>query len=186
MSPSKLIPLLAQPAYSPSLTHLIVHPPVLLSHLATAYLTPPPPASSPAKFWGVFLPLSERGYETDRLIFGSGGEGSGRRDEMVVEVLVRGGGDGSGRRRTVERTLEGWSKTRDGFCDLAGLESLRSIWTNKQVDQVCNLFTLSLNISILNLRFVGDARPNTKCIVQPQSHTITARVASTSSSSICP
>ncbi|KAJ8702665.1 hypothetical protein PTI98_001364 [Pleurotus ostreatus] len=51
-SPSRLIihtitpqPILVQSSFSPSLTHITVYPPVLLTHLATEYLTPPPPLS---------------------------------------------------------------------------------------------------------------------------------------------
>lgn len=96
-------------------------------HLATQYLTPPPPASSDAKFWRVFLPLSERDHECERLVFGSEGEGSGSTTEFVVEILIR-GLHGLGKKRGIERTLEGWSSTEGGSCELTKLESLKTLW----------------------------------------------------------
>ncbi|KIM85277.1 hypothetical protein PILCRDRAFT_96413 [Piloderma croceum F 1598] len=133
--PSPLLPLLTQTLFSPSITHIISHPPILLTHLSTAYSTPPPPSSTPEKFWGVFIPISERVYESEKLVFGPGGEGpgGGEKVEFVVEVLVRGGGDG--RRRAVERVLEGWSVQKGGPCDLISLDSLKSIWTRKVVEE---------------------------------------------------
>lgn len=115
---------------------------MLLTHLATAYLTPPPPLSTPEKFWGVFIPFSERAYESEKLVFGPNGEGGGGivKGELVVEVLVRGGGEG--RRRTVERVLEGWADTKGGPCELSAMESLKSIWTKKAVAEEVGTFKL--------------------------------------------
>ncbi|TFK41107.1 hypothetical protein BDQ12DRAFT_678911 [Crucibulum laeve] len=121
--PSKLIPLLTQTAFSPSIAHVIVHPTSLLAYVATEYLTPPPPASPAAKFWSVFLPISERGYDTEQVTFGARGEGSGDASEMVVEIILR-GNDGSSKKRTVERVLEGWSST-EGPCPLTKLARLK-------------------------------------------------------------
>jgi len=132
LTPSLLTPLLVQPSFSTSLIHVTAHPLVLLTHLATTYLTPPPPVTPVAKFWATFLPFSVRSYESDRLVFGPGGEGCGGNAEMVVEVLVRGGINGPGRRRVVERTLEGWN---DGACELTALESLKCVWIRKAVDE---------------------------------------------------
>lgn len=147
VGPSQLIPLVSQPAFSPSLTHLIAHPPVLLNHLASEYLTPPPPPGSPSpKFWSVFLPVSERPYESERLVFGAGSEGSGGNTELAVEVLVRGDVEGSGRRRGVERVLEGWSGARGGACDLTSLESLKNIWTSESTDKVFFYFPPSNSV----------------------------------------
>jgi len=132
LAPSPLIPILVQTRFSPTLSHVIAHPTALLKHLATEYLTPPLPLSPPEKFWGVFLPIVDRHYESEKLIFGSGGEGSGG-VEFVVEVLVR-GADGPGRKRGVERVLEGWSS--DGLpCELTALESLKSLWKGKAVEE---------------------------------------------------
>ncbi|KAF8237803.1 hypothetical protein L208DRAFT_1421463 [Tricholoma matsutake] len=128
----KLAPLLMQPAFSPSLVCLLAHPSVLITHLAREYLTPPPPASSDSKFWGVFLPVSERDYECERLVFGNDGEGSGSTTEFVLEVLVR-SLNGSGRKRGVERTLEGWSSIEGGTCELTKLESLKTLWRKSEV-----------------------------------------------------
>ncbi|KAG5648035.1 hypothetical protein DXG03_007070 [Asterophora parasitica] len=131
--PSKLVPLLSQPSFSPSFTQLIAHPPVLLTHLAKDYLTPPPPASRKAKFWSAFLPLSERTHDVDRLVYGASGEGAGSATEIVVEILIR-GGEGSGRKRGIERELEGWTLV-DGPCDLTKLESLRGLWGKKTIEE---------------------------------------------------
>ncbi|KAG6879706.1 hypothetical protein C0992_012554 [Termitomyces sp. T32_za158] len=131
MRPSQLTPLLIQPTFSSSLVQLIAHPVVLLTYIAKEYLTPPPPSTPKAKFWNVFLPLSERTHDVERLVFGinSHGEGSGAVTEIVVEVLVRGG---EGRKRGIERELEGWSVT-DGPCEITKLESLKGVWTKKTV-----------------------------------------------------
>ncbi|RDB29589.1 hypothetical protein Hypma_015473 [Hypsizygus marmoreus] len=136
LKPSNIIPLLTQPAFSPSLVQLIAHPPVLLAHLAKDYLTPPPPASPEAKFWAAFIPLSERGHDIDRLVFGADGEGSGGATEMVVEVLVR-WSENFGKKRGVERVLEGWSSAvPNGVCELTRLESLKTFWTAKTTEQL--------------------------------------------------
>ncbi|KAJ3800811.1 hypothetical protein GGU11DRAFT_340977 [Lentinula aff. detonsa] len=134
-TPNKLLPLLLSTAFSPTLIQLIAHPPVLFTHLATEYMTPPPPLSSDAKFWGIFIPISERARDTEALIFGQEGEGSGGQEEMVVEVLVRGGSDASGKRRAVERFLEGWDIENSLPLDLSKMKSLTSIWRRKIVAQ---------------------------------------------------
>lgn len=142
LHPSPLLPLLLQTSFSPSLTHLTSHPPILLTHISSEYLTPPPPLSTPEKFWGVFIPIRERGYESERLMFGPGGEGGsgGGGGEFVVEILVRGGGEG--RRRAVERVLEGWSSTRGGACELNTLDSLKNIFSKKKaIEEVILLLT---------------------------------------------
>ncbi|KAF9069080.1 hypothetical protein BDP27DRAFT_1223148 [Rhodocollybia butyracea] len=130
-TPSEMLPLLVSTAFSPTIIQLIAHPPALLTHLATEYMTPPPPLSPEAKFWGVFIPISERGRDTEALIFGQGGEGSGGHSEMVVEVIARGGADNSGRRKAVERYLEGWDIDQGHSVDLSQMSSLISIWKRK-------------------------------------------------------
>jgi len=132
-TPSKILPAIVSTAFSSSITQLIAHPPALLLHLATEYMTPPPPLSPEAKFWGVFIPISERGRDTETLIFGQAGEGSGGRSEMVVEVLVRGGTDTSGRRKAVERFLEGWDIDKSQPLNLSQMNSLTPIWQRKAV-----------------------------------------------------
>ncbi|KAH9849810.1 hypothetical protein C2E23DRAFT_736577 [Lenzites betulinus] len=135
VSPSPLLPLLTQTRFSPTLTQLIAHPTALLTHIAAAYSTPPPPLTAPEKFWGLFIPFSERAYESERLVFGAGGEGSGLQ-EFAVEVLVRGpGADGAARRRGVERVLEGWSPAQGGPCELRDLDGLQSLWSKKLVPE---------------------------------------------------
>ncbi|KAJ4489305.1 hypothetical protein C8J55DRAFT_296348 [Lentinula edodes] len=132
-APSKLLPLLISTAFSPTLTQLIAHPPVLFTHITTEYMTPPPPLSSDAKFWGIFIPISERGRDAENLVFGQGGDGSGGQDEMVVEVLVRGRSDASGRRKAVERFLEGWDIQKNQPVSLRQISSLASIYKRKTV-----------------------------------------------------
>lgn len=156
-------------------------------HISTAYLTPPPPLSPPEKFWSVFIPISERGYESEKLVFGAGGEGPGGdgKGEFVVEVLVRGGGEG--RRRAVERTLEGWSDTEGGAVDLVSLSSLQNIWLRKVVDQVGSLTVGSecCRVHSLSLRMLGaTSRPNTEYAFQPQPHAITNTIQSPSSTTL--
>ncbi|KAJ3935364.1 MAG: hypothetical protein NXY57DRAFT_500120 [Lentinula lateritia] len=132
-APSKLLPFLISTAFSPTLTQLIAHPPVLFTHIAIEYMTPPPPLSSDAKFWGIFIPISERGRDAENLVFGQGGDGSGGQDEMVVEVLVRGRSDASGRRKAVERFLEGWDIQKNQPVSLSQMSSLASIYRRKTV-----------------------------------------------------
>ncbi|KAF6765961.1 hypothetical protein DFP72DRAFT_1028776 [Ephemerocybe angulata] len=122
-----LVSLVTQASFTPSLVHIKAHPTVILDHLAVEYLTPPPPISPSPKFWGVFLPLSQRQKDVNDLVFGSKGEGSGDATEIVVEILVRGV---SGRKRNVERELEAWSLSL-GPCEWSDLEALRSIWSKQ-------------------------------------------------------
>ena len=122
LSPSPLLPLITSTLFSASLVHLAAHPPVLLRHISSEFLIPPPPLSSLSKFWSVFLPVSERIHDTERLVFGSGGEGCEHPSEIVIELIVR---EGNGRKRGVERVLEGWSSK--GFCQLTALESLKDL-----------------------------------------------------------
>ncbi|KAK7694601.1 hypothetical protein QCA50_001787 [Cerrena zonata] len=131
-APSPLIPLLSQTRFSSSLTHLIAHPPILLTHLSTSYFTPPPPLSPPEKFWSVFTPISERLYESEKLVFGSEGEGHAGND-IVVEVIIRGGGSEGGRKRGVEKVLEGWIGEQGRPCELSVLESLKNVFMRKTV-----------------------------------------------------
>lgn len=131
LAPSPIIPLLTEVRLSSSLVHLKAHPPAVLAHLSTAYLTLPPPHSTPEKFWSVFTPLTERYHDCEKLVFGSDGEGSGG-SEIVVEIIVRSAG-GNGRRRGVERVLEAWSST--GPCELQDLDTLKGLWSRKAVLQ---------------------------------------------------
>ncbi|KAG1757528.1 hypothetical protein EDB19DRAFT_1657786 [Suillus lakei] len=135
LQPSPLLELLTQTSLSPTLMHLIAHPPAIITHIASAYLTHPPPAGPAEKFWSVFIPFSERTHESERLVYGPEGNGTsagawvgkGTR-EFIVEVLIRGGS-----KRGVERTVEGWKG--DVPCDLQALESFKSIWTRKKVEE---------------------------------------------------
>lgn len=127
---------MTQTSLSPTLVHLITHPPAIITHLSSAYSTPPPPVGPAEKFWSVFIPFSERTHESERLIYGPEGNGTSAgawasqdMREFVVEVLVRGGS-----RRGVERAVEGW---RGDFpCDLFALESLGSIWCRRKAEEV--------------------------------------------------
>ncbi|KAF5312605.1 hypothetical protein D9619_003213 [Psilocybe cf. subviscida] len=131
-SPCSLLPLITQTAFSSSIAHVIAHPPALLAHLATEFLMPPPPLSPMAKFWGVFMPVSERIHDTERLVFGPTGEGSSSPAEFVVELIVRDGA--GGRKRGVERVLEGWAATAGGSCELGSLQSLKPLMTKKTAE----------------------------------------------------
>ncbi|KAF9481381.1 hypothetical protein BDN70DRAFT_763951, partial [Pholiota conissans] len=129
-SPSSLFSLVTQTAFSSSLSHVVTHPPALIAHIATEFLMPPPPLSPLPKFWSVFLPISERIYDAETLVFGTNGEGSGNSTEFVIELIVR---EGSGKNRGVERVLEGWSDSLGGPCDLTALESIKP-FTKKQIE----------------------------------------------------
>ncbi|KAJ2914879.1 hypothetical protein MD484_g5547, partial [Candolleomyces efflorescens] len=119
----ELISLVTQASFTSSLVHIKGHPTVILTHLNTEYLTPPPPLSLDVKFWSVFIPLSQRQRDVNELVFGAKGEGSGDPNEIVVEILVRGG---TGRKRNVERELEAWSVSL-GPCRWSDLEALKTI-----------------------------------------------------------
>ncbi|THH34063.1 hypothetical protein EUX98_g52 [Antrodiella citrinella] len=133
LAPCPIIPLLTEVRFSSSLVHLKAYPSVLLTYISTAYFMLPPPHSTPEKFWSVFSPLSERHHECEKLVFGTGGEGSGG-SEIVVEVILRNNG-GGGRRRGIERVLEGWTTLNATPCTLQDLESLKRLRTKKGVTQ---------------------------------------------------
>nr|GAT48695.1 predicted protein [Mycena chlorophos] len=147
VGPSPLLPLLCQPAFSPSLTHVIAHPPALLVHLATEYLTLPPPLSPEPKFWAIFRPISERVSEAERVVLGPNGEGYSN-DELVLEMIVRGHGD---RRRGVERTLHGWLRSRGllPLAEVALLAPLLSKSRTQDSDPANNLMEkVSFNLNL--------------------------------------
>jgi elongator complex protein 5 len=182
----KLAPLLMQPAFSPSLICVLPRPSVLLTHLAKEYLMPPPPASSDAKFWGVFLPVSERDHECERLVFGSDGEGSGSTTEFVVEVLVR-GLHGSGKKRGIERSLEGWSSSEGGVCQLAKLESLKTLWGRSEAKRDSEVWYYQGIFRILiKLLFSasGYAGSCSGCVFQFNSYGIATSISGSGSSAI--
>lgn len=112
VSESPLIPLFSTPSFSPSISWIVLHSPLLVRHLAVSYLTLPPPYSPPEKFWALFSPAAARG-EGERLVFSS--SLSADEDEIalkglgegVVEVITRGISSSSSK-RGVERTIEGW------------------------------------------------------------------------------
>ncbi|KAF8078570.1 hypothetical protein FPV67DRAFT_63208 [Lyophyllum atratum] len=163
--PSELVPLLIQPGFSPSIVQLTTHPPILLTHLAKDYLTPPPPASPKAKFWSAFLPLSERSHDVDRLVYGTSGEGSGGASEMVVEILIR-GGETSSRKRGIERELEGWSLS-DGACDLTKLESLKGVWGKKTIAEAAPDPTQNVSF---NLNLTSSQQESRAQVPLPYAH----------------
>ncbi|KAI9063014.1 hypothetical protein FKP32DRAFT_1652028 [Trametes sanguinea] len=168
LAPCPILSMIAQTRFSPTLTHLIAHPTALLTHLASAYLTPPPPLSPPEKFWGVFISISERHYESEKLVFGSGGEGSGLQ-EFVVEIVVRGGADATGRRRGVERELEGWSPAQDGACGLRELDSLKALWSKKPVVEAQNAPDPTQNLSF-NLNLTPEQARSRAQVPLPYAH----------------
>src|SRR6266404_5318188 len=128
-TPSPLRDLILAPRLSPTLAHIVAHPPALLQHLASAQLLPPPPASRPDRFWHVFSPLSSRAWEVEEIVLGPKGGGPRHDGEMVIEVVTRAPG--------VERDLLGW--LRDTPCLLSDLDSLKSILEDvgKTPSEVC-------------------------------------------------
>ncbi|KAH6917335.1 hypothetical protein BKA70DRAFT_1555865 [Coprinopsis sp. MPI-PUGE-AT-0042] len=121
--------LLVQPSFSSSLLHIRAHPPGILSHLATEYLTPPPPYSPVPKFWNVFTPLSERGHAMNEMVFGNNPQIARGNKEILLELVIRRPAGQGAKKRSVERELEAWSESR-GPCEWTELECLKSI-TNK-------------------------------------------------------
>lgn len=165
-----------QTTFSSSLAHIIAHPAALLKHIATEYLTPPPPASPEVKFWGVFLPLSVRTHEAERLVFGNNGEGSGDSEEIVIEVLVR----CSGKKRVVQRALEGWSINNGVSCELTALEGVRSLWGRQTVFEVQSTQRI-LRPRIAPILCIDTSRrPHAESVFQPQFDFISAGVSSSS------
>ena len=87
----------------------------------------------------MFTPISERLYESEKLVFGSDGEGH-TGDEIIVEVIVRGAGssEGGGRKRGVEKVIEGWIGEESRPCELSAMESLKTVFTRKTViEEAC-------------------------------------------------
>jgi elongator complex protein 5 len=127
-----LAPQLVQTRLSPSLAHLSVHPIALLKHVATTYLTPPPPLTPLERYWRIFAPIAARPAESERLVFGPEGTGCPSAREMIVDILMRGGGDASGangRTRGAERVFEAW--TEAGACELSDLGALKDVYSRK-------------------------------------------------------
>ena len=113
---------------------------MLLNHIATEFLMPPPPLTPLPKFWSLFLPISERVHDTEQLVFGADGEGSGNQTEFVVEAVAR---KSNGRDRGVERVLEAWSTIQGGPCELTSLGSLSHLLKKQKV--VRGIFTLHIH-----------------------------------------
>ena len=114
--------------------------------------------SSPTKFWGAFLPLSERAHDVDRMIFGADGAGCGSPTESVVEILLR-RIDGPGRKRGIERILEGWNVVTGSACDLMKLESLKTIST-KPSREVGGFIFVHLVLILIHHKVVPDPTPH--------------------------
>jgi elongator complex protein 5 len=128
--------LLSTTRFSPSLLSVAAYPIAILDHLASSYLTLPPPLSAPAKFWRVFLPLAERQHDVVRLVFDRDGEGSNGSSDFVIEVLVRGGDGPSRRSGSAQRELAGWSA--NGPCDLNALKAIQHLFTKTTPkEEVC-------------------------------------------------
>ncbi|KAL4070966.1 hypothetical protein J3A83DRAFT_4373142 [Scleroderma citrinum] len=132
-----VLSLLTQTSLSHSLVHIIAHPPALIEHLATAYLTPPPPVGPAEKFWSIFIPISERAEESQRLVYGPDGTGTctgygyGAK-EFIIEVIIRGSG-AEARKRTTERILVGWKG--DSLETLERLECLKTLTSWKKLEE---------------------------------------------------
>ncbi|KZO95601.1 hypothetical protein CALVIDRAFT_599037 [Calocera viscosa TUFC12733] len=98
-SGSPLAPLFISPSFSPDLTHLLPYPPSILQHLATNFLTLPPPFGPGQKFWALFTGAAERGEGvTPRTV---------RVEEGLLESRVR-------KRGRVHRELGGWKEVDVG------------------------------------------------------------------------
>ncbi|KAJ3561857.1 hypothetical protein NP233_g9939 [Leucocoprinus birnbaumii] len=152
VQPDDTADLFLQTTFSSSLVLLRAHPTSLIRHLSKEYMIAPPPVTEDIKFWSIFIPFSERAHELDRLSFGSGAEGSGCGREIVVEILTR-GVNAQSRKRGTERVLEGWDTNTGTPCQTSDLQSLKLLFSQKQVaeaapDPTQNLsFNLSLNES---------------------------------------
>ncbi|THH16743.1 hypothetical protein EW146_g3947 [Bondarzewia mesenterica] len=169
LTPTSLLPLLLPTRLSPTLAHLTAHPPSLLTHLSTTQFTPPPPSTPAPRFWAVFSPLASRAWEVERLVFGVEGEGAGSgRDELVVEVLLRGPGSGTGegKRRGAERVLEGWTKAT-GPCELVELESLKNVWARKALNEAAPDPTQNLSF---NLNLTPEQQQSRASVPLPYVH----------------
>ena len=152
LTPVALLNALLHPSFSNSLTQIIAHHPILLEHIATEYLIPPDPDSP--KWWSVFLPLSTRAYEVEKLVFGSTGDGAGSSTDFVVERVVR------DKRKSIQRTMDGWDISKSEYVELNKMESLKFIWKRGEttvpvatVDPTQNLsFNLNLTESQMQSR----------------------------------
>ncbi|KIY47044.1 hypothetical protein FISHEDRAFT_66217 [Fistulina hepatica ATCC 64428] len=122
--PCPVLRSLIQPSFSSTIRLVKTHPVALLVHLARSYSSPPPPMTAESAFWGVFLPLSERMDESERLLFGPSPDDEEllMSSEMVLEVLIR----STHRSKGVERTLKGW--TVNGPCELPAMSGLKHIF----------------------------------------------------------
>ena len=170
---SPLRDLVLTPRLSSTLAHVIAHPPALLKHLATTQLTPPPPASTPDRFWSVFAPLSTRTWEVERIVLGPGGVGLSDDGEIVLQVVTRGRG------RNVERDLDGW--TLDGPCSLSDLDSLKGILEDKgkpRTAEVSEQFGCSTTTN--DLFWIAPY------VLQSRPHTRAARIPCQSATAIRP
>ncbi|EAU93026.2 hypothetical protein CC1G_06746 [Coprinopsis cinerea okayama7 len=142
----KLISLLIQPSFTPSLMYLKGHPPGIVAHIATEYLTPPPPYSTIPKFWSIFTPLSERRYTVNELVFGTKSEIHKEVEEILLEVLVRRPGGQGSKKRSIERELEAWS-ANVGPCEWTQLDTLRSVWSKSAISEPTTAVDPTENLS---------------------------------------
>jgi hypothetical protein len=164
-SESLLLPLLVHPSFSANLTHLILHSPLIVRHLAESFLTAPPPLSPPERFWALFGPAAARG-EGERLAFSS----AGGNDlwHGVVQVITRGSSSVS-RARSVERTLEAWMVDKLGNVRGLAWEDLPSLHDLKQRESIpqakaedrldpTSLLALPFNLSLTDAQALARAK----------------------------
>ena len=133
VKPENIADLLLQTSFSSLLVNLKAHATSLFLHLSKEYMISPPPATPEPNFWSIFIPLSERLDEIERLSFGLQGEGSGCNREMIIEILAR-GINIRARKRGAERVLEGWDATRNMPCSLPDLQSLKSLFSKELIE----------------------------------------------------
>ena len=158
---------LLQTKFSASVVSLSSYPTVLLSHVANNYMNPPPPLTTPEKFWNVFLPIAQRRDESEKLIFGPGAPGC-EGEEFLVEIVLR-SADGSSRRRGIDRSLEGWQTATNAACEISQLADLKSLWSKRPIEQV-RLLSPALLVSHVSSSDLPRPIPHKMCRLTSTLH----------------
>ncbi|PVG00661.1 hypothetical protein CPB86DRAFT_182174 [Serendipita vermifera] len=128
---AQVIQHLTSTSFSSHITYLRLHAPDVLLHLQSAFLLPPPPLSTEAKFYNIFSPFTSRERrEGEELAFGSKSRPDIPREETVVEIVHR----SASSRKGVERSLEGWIDHK-GPSSLQDLSSLKECFANRSNTQ---------------------------------------------------
>ncbi|KAF9509965.1 hypothetical protein BS47DRAFT_1487668 [Hydnum rufescens UP504] len=142
-SESLLLPLLVHPSFSANLTHLILHSPLIVRHLAESFLTAPPHS------------LPRRGF--------------GRSSVQLLLEEKANGSHSPLRARSVERTLEAWMMDKFGnvrglawedlpsLCDLKQRESIPHAKAEDRLDPT-SLLALPFNLSLTDAQALARAK----------------------------